>query len=344
LKIFKFNDYNANGVWEQGEPALAGFRFNVAGPESFTAVSDEHGEIFKFGISYGTYKITEVETDGWEATTDNPQTVVLNSEDLVEARFGNRQIPVTTAPTTTSTTIPDCGIVAISARGIEAAGIKPIMQLWIDGRMKAQWYVLSDTREYVYDANLCTGGHNVDIVYTNDCSTSTVNRDLYVYYIKAGGQTIESDETGVKYDRGTGSGAFDGNDVINGQAHMEWNGALRFKLNGGAVTTTTTTTSTTTTTQIGCSDKWYYDNDHMDKCRNATFCGSYMYYGLRTYATQQDCQNALFGTGTCTLVGDYAPCGTVTIQEVVDLINKWVANQAEISDVIDLIYAYRDSQ
>jgi hypothetical protein len=341
LKIFKFNDYNANGIWEQGEPALAGFRFNVVGPESFSEVSDEHGEIFKFGISYGSYEITEVVSEGWEPTTENPQTVVIGSEDLVEARFGNKQIPATTTSTTTTTTMPDCSKVAIFARGIEGAGIKPIMQLWIDGRMKAQWNVLSDTREYVYDANLCTGGHNVDVLYTNDCSTPTVNRDLYVYYIKAGGQIIESDETCVKYDRGIGSSAFDGNDVINGQVHMEWNGALRFKLNGGQVTTT----STTTTTLFGCQNKWYYDNDHMDMCRNTTFCGAYMYYGLRTFATQQECQNALAGGNTsCSLVGDYAPCNNVTIQEVVNLINKWVADEADISDVIDLIYAYKESQ
>jgi hypothetical protein len=76
---------------------------------------------------------------------------------------------------------------------------------------------------------------------------------------------------------------------------MEWNGALRFKLNGGQVTTT----STTTTTTLG---------------------------------------------GACSLIGDYAPCNIVTIGEVVTLINKWVADEADISDVIDLIYAYKESQ
>jgi hypothetical protein len=340
LKVFKYNDYNANGVWEQGEPPLAGFRFNVEGPESYSMVSDEHGEIFKFCIPLGTYTITEVATEGWEATTENPQTVSLTSEDLQEARFGNRQIPITTTSTTTSTTMPDCSKVAISARGVEAAGVKPIMQLWIDGKMKAQWTVLSETRDYAYDANLCTGGHNVDIVYTNDCSTPTVNRDLYVYYIKAGGLFIESDEIGVKYDRGTGSGAFDGLDVINGQSLMEWNGALRFKINGGLATTTTTTLPLP-----GCASKWYYDNDHMDECRNASFCGAYMYYGLRTFGTRQDCENALSGeTGTCTLVGDVAPCGNVTLGEVVDLINRWVRDEVTLQDVIDLIYAYKASQ
>jgi len=300
LKIFKYNDYNGNGVWELGEPALAGFRFGVVGPVNFSVVSDEHGEVFLFGIPYGSYVVREALSDGWESTTVNPQTVVLVSEDLVEVRFGNRQVPVTTTTSTTvstTTTQPDCSRVVVSARGVEAAGVKPVMQLWIDGRMRAQWSVLSDVREYVYASNLCGGGHNVDVVYTNDCSTPTVNRDLYVYYVKAGGYVIESDESGVGYDRGTGSAAFDGIDVVDGRVRMDSNGALHFTVNGGLSTTTTTSPVTTTTAP----------------------------------------------SGVCSLKGDYAPCGVVTIGEVVDLINMWVADKADISEVIDLIYAYRDS-
>jgi hypothetical protein len=133
-------------------------------------------------------------------------------------------------------------------------------------------------------------------LFTN-AGGSSDSRDLYVYRILAGGVSKESDDDGVKYDRGTGNAAFDGNDLINGQTHMEWNGALRFRINGGIATTTTT--STTTTTTLG---------------------------------------------GSCSLVGDYYPCNIVTIEEVVNLINKWVDNKADISEVIDLIYAYKDSQ
>ncbi len=195
----------------------------------------------------------------------------------------------------------DCSKVVVSARGVDAAGIKPIMQLWVDGKLRAQWDVLPDTREYTYDANLCTGGHNVDIVYTNDCSTPTVDRNLYVYYIKAGGVMISSDDPSVKYDRGVGNAAFDGVDVINGQTLMEWDGALRFKINGGMPATTTTTSTTTATT---------------------------------TTTTMP---------GSCTLIGDYPPCGTVTLGEVIDLIMKWANNQANIGDVINLIEAYKTS-
>lgn len=215
------------------------------------------------------------------------------------------------------------------------------MQLWIDGKMKAQWTVLADTREYTYDINLCTGGHNVDIVYTNDCSTPTVNRNLYVYYLKVGGKMIESDDIGVKYDLGTGNGAFDGLDVLAGTVFMDWDGALRFKINDGYTTTTTTTTSTTTTTMpVNCSMRWWFDNNH-PVCNQSQFCGSFAYYGLRTFGTQQQCLDSL--NATCTITGDYAPCGQVTLQEVIGLINKWAAGSAELSEVIGLINAYSAS-
>ena len=170
---------------------------------------------------------------------------------------------------------------------MQYGGVLPVMQLWIDGRMRAQWNVLDDTREYSYDADLCEGGHSVDAVFTNADSGS---RDLYVYRVLAGGALTESDDSSVSYDKGSGSAAFDGYNVIAGQSHMDWNGALRFKVNGGFSAPPT---------------------------------------------TQPD---------SCSLAGDYFPCGYVTIQEVVDVINKWVADQAEIGDVIALIYAYKESQ
>jgi len=44
--------------------------------------------------------------------------------------------------------------------------------------------------------------------------------------------------------------------------------------------------------------------------------------------------------GECTLVGDTAPCGTVELAEVIDLITLWSSEQAELADVIDLINAW----
>lgn len=40
---------------------------------------------------------------------------------------------------------------------------------------------------------------------------------------------------------------------------------------------------------------------------------------------------------TCDLPGDYPPCGTISLSEVVDRINKWANDEAGLQEVIDLI-------
>jgi len=42
----------------------------------------------------------------------------------------------------------------------------------------------------------------------------------------------------------------------------------------------------------------------------------------------------------CTLPGDYPPCGEISIQEIIDMINKWMAGTATLGEVIDLINAW----
>jgi alpha-L-fucosidase len=45
---------------------------------------------------------------------------------------------------------------------------------------------------------------------------------------------------------------------------------------------------------------------------------------------------------SCSLRGDYSPCGEVTITEVINLINKWIADEASITEVIQLINAWAE--
>ncbi len=44
--------------------------------------------------------------------------------------------------------------------------------------------------------------------------------------------------------------------------------------------------------------------------------------------------------GTCRLTGDTAPCGKISLSEIVDLITKWASEQANLVDVIALINAW----
>ena len=41
--------------------------------------------------------------------------------------------------------------------------------------------------------------------------------------------------------------------------------------------------------------------------------------------------------GACSLVGDYPPCGDISLLEVVDLINMWATDKASVGDVVALI-------
>ena len=48
-------------------------------------------------------------------------------------------------------------------------------------------------------------------------------------------------------------------------------------------------------------------------------------------------------TLSCTLAGDYPPCGTVTLGEVVAFINEWADDQASLADVVALINVWAAS-
>ncbi len=106
LKIFKFYDSNSNGIWESGEQPLSGFSFTINGPVSRTIYTNADGYALLSNLPYGTYTITENVPSGWQVTTNNPQYVTINSQSLVEVRFGNKQVPTstTTVPTPCTTT------------------------------------------------------------------------------------------------------------------------------------------------------------------------------------------------------------------------------------------------
>ena len=70
-------------------------------------------------------------------------------------------------------------------------------------------------------------GAKVDVVFTNDAGGGGADRNLYVAYLKSGSATLLPSTPGTTYDRGAGTKAFDGVDVVAGQGEMYWSGALR---------------------------------------------------------------------------------------------------------------------
>lgn len=143
--------------------------------------------------------------------------------------------PLATTTTTTGTAL------VVRARGVLAGNVGPTIEIRVNGLLVATTEVRSTTlQDYSFTVADLGPGSAVDIVYTNDGVVSGVDRNLWVNSITVGGQTYASTGSGVVFDRGSGSAAFDGVDTMPGQEGLFWNGALRFQVPGGTASTTST--------------------------------------------------------------------------------------------------------
>ncbi len=110
LKIFKFNDANANNIWEQGETPLPGFLFDIHGMASTSKTTGNGGVAVTDCIPVGQYIVTETVPSGWQLTSSNNKAANVAPGILREVRFGNRQVPAQTTSTiiitTTTITMP----------------------------------------------------------------------------------------------------------------------------------------------------------------------------------------------------------------------------------------------
>lgn len=92
----KFNDQNANGVKDSGEPGLPDWRINISGGgvNSFTITNAEGFYSFA-GLWRGTYTISEAARDGWIQTYPHQfgsHSVNLDyEENRTDVNFGNMQ-------------------------------------------------------------------------------------------------------------------------------------------------------------------------------------------------------------------------------------------------------------
>jgi RHS repeat-associated protein len=127
--------------------------------------------------------------------------------------------------------------VVVRAKGTGVTENPPKMELWINGKKETSWIVTNtDYNDFTW--NGCWDGYfSIDIVFANDNSSGGEDTDLYIDYIIVNGTEIQSDASGVVYDRGVYSaGCFDGVDIINGQEELALTGALRFPVPGGGLT------------------------------------------------------------------------------------------------------------
>jgi hypothetical protein len=69
--------------------------------------------------------------------------------------------------------------------------------------------------------------------------------------------------------------------------------------------------------------------------------GEMLGFGYGSYGTTPSAYS--FDDVCCEMPGDGAPCGSVSLEELIDYINSWAAGEADIGDVIDLINAWSGS-
>jgi uncharacterized protein (DUF1800 family) len=120
------------------------------------------------------------------------------------------------------------GELTIRARASLYNNVGPVMAVRVNGSQVAQIEVRSTTFvDHLVKVPALTSGAKVDVVFTNDEGGTGGNRNLYVASLKSGDTTLAPNAAGVTYDRGRGTAAFDGVDVLPGQGEMYWNGALR---------------------------------------------------------------------------------------------------------------------
>lgn len=105
---YKWNDLNADGVWNENEPKLAGWTIVATKNEGTTTpavledVTDEYG-YYSIEVPAGSWIITEINQKGWEQTVPNDPEYcsVTVGEEIVDAKvtsaecnFGNHEIVV----------------------------------------------------------------------------------------------------------------------------------------------------------------------------------------------------------------------------------------------------------
>ncbi|HQN75271.1 MAG TPA: SdrD B-like domain-containing protein, partial [Methanomassiliicoccales archaeon] len=86
ITVYKYNDLNGDGNWDEGEPALSGVTINLyegaisEGEDPIdTDVTDSSGKVCFEDLYLGSYTVEEILSEGWTSTNGATQAVVLDS-------------------------------------------------------------------------------------------------------------------------------------------------------------------------------------------------------------------------------------------------------------------------
>ncbi len=87
----KYNDLNRNGKKNANEPGLAGWTIKLTkGTSTVTTVTDANGNYTFTQLAPGTYKVREVNQNGWKRMSKNPKAIVVTTSSIIAGvNFGN---------------------------------------------------------------------------------------------------------------------------------------------------------------------------------------------------------------------------------------------------------------
>ena len=91
LIVYKFEDLNENGLFDEGEPMLEDWEFtlSVGDADLDSGLTDANGELLFGGLEPGEYTVTETLQDGWTNTTPLSQDVTVVDGQTASLWFGN---------------------------------------------------------------------------------------------------------------------------------------------------------------------------------------------------------------------------------------------------------------
>ena len=119
----------------------------------------------------------------------------------------------------------------VYARADVVNGFGAAMTVRVDNQTVGSTEVKNTTgwAEYRFTVPTLRAGSRVDVAFTNDIAVSGTDRNLHIAYLRSDNTVVLPTIAGAVIDRGSGSAAFDGLDLLPASPSLYSNGALRLK-------------------------------------------------------------------------------------------------------------------
>ncbi|MFZ6035881.1 MAG: SdrD B-like domain-containing protein [Patescibacteria group bacterium] len=168
---YKFEDMNANGTWDQGEPALEGWKI-ILSNGSFL-YTDEFGYYQFTGLEADTYSLSEDIQDGWVQMAAPSDVVVTSGTDSTDNNFGNTELS-----TITATKLIDADG-SLDSNGDQTVKAGWTVQLWKNGAQFGSDQVTDANGQYTW-TNLMPGTYTVKEVFDSNEFTPLTETEFLV--------------------------------------------------------------------------------------------------------------------------------------------------------------------